>query len=150
MTTPKQNTAPLTERGQQAGDGFSPPVAPGLRFSMSVTLPWPPAQLSPNFRTRRHSYVSRKRKEYRQACADAAWRSGARPGRDLRLAKIVFHPPDARNRDDDNLTAAFKAGRDGLAEAMGVDDATFNGVPHEIGAIVKGGAVVALLEEIPG
>ena len=38
---------------------------------------------------------------------------------------IDFCPPDRRHRDDDNIIAAFKAGRDGLADALGVDDKRF-------------------------
>ena len=30
---------------------------------------------------------------------------------------VDFYPPDKRRRDDDNVIAAFKAGRDGLADA---------------------------------
>ncbi|WP_425070675.1 hypothetical protein [Sagittula sp. S175] len=125
-------------------------AAPVTNTGLSVTLPWPPHELSPNFRTRSRTLVPLRRKQYRKACAEAAWTLGVTPARGLRLDRIVFHPPTAARHDDDNLVARFKAGRDGLAQAMGVDDATFNGVPTAIGAIVKGGAVVALLTEIPG
>jgi crossover junction endodeoxyribonuclease RusA len=118
--------------------------------SLSVTLPWPPVELSPNFRTRSTRWIAVKRKEYRASCAEAAWTRGVQPGRDLKLEKIVFHPPNRQSRDLDNLVARFKGGQDGLAEAMGVDDEQFNGVPRDIGEVVKGGAVVALLAEIPG
>lgn len=116
---------------------------------ISVTLPWPPKELSPNFRTRSTRWIARVRKEYRAACAEAAWRHGVQPGRSLRLDRVIFHPPSARSRDDDNTKARFKAGRDGLADAMGIDDKEFNGIPHEIGEAVKGGAVVVLLSETP-
>jgi crossover junction endodeoxyribonuclease RusA len=117
---------------------------------LSITLPWPPKELSPNFRTRSTRWIARKKKEYRTACAEAAWQRGVQPGRGLRLDRLVFHAPDARGRDDDNTVARFKAGRDGLAEAMGVDDQEFNAVTPEFGAPVSGGAVIALLTEIPG
>ncbi|WP_299663878.1 hypothetical protein [uncultured Ruegeria sp.] len=118
-------------------------------MTVSVTLPWPPKELSPNFRTRSHRLVSVRRKEYRKACFDAAWDRGIRPVQLLALKSVTFHPSGNYGYDDDNLRSRFKAGRDGLAEAMGVDDRTFNDVPHELGAVVKGGAIVALLEEIP-
>lgn len=114
-----------------------------------VTLPWPPAVLSPNFRTRRQSWVSSVRKQYRAACAEAAWQQGVNPARGLRLERITYHPPAKRDRDDDNMGARFKAGRDGIAAALGVDDKTFNDVPKDFGDVVKGGAVIALLSEIP-
>lgn len=117
---------------------------------MIVRLPWPPRECSPNFRTRQHKLTAAKRKAYRAACADAAWRAGVQPGRALRLDRIEFCPPTQRRRDLDNLIAAFKGGRDGLAEAMGVDDSEFNGATHMIGAVVNGGAVLATLSEIPG
>ena len=36
---------------------------------------------------------------------------------------LIFQVPDARKRDDDNLIAAFKSGRDAIANHVGVDDA---------------------------
>jgi hypothetical protein len=38
---------------------------------------------------------------------------------------VRFYPPDARHRDDDNAIASFKAARDGIADALGVDDRRF-------------------------
>ena len=54
--------------------------------------------------------------------------------------KITFQPPDRRKRDRDNMIAAFKAGQDGLADALGIDDAIL--VPtYDTGEPVKGGRV---------
>lgn len=43
--------------------------------------------------------------------------------------EIVFMvdilPPDKRRRDDDNIIASFKSGRDGIADAIGIDDCRF-------------------------
>lgn len=118
-------------------------------MTISIKLPWPPKELSPNFRTRSTRLVSIRRKAYRKACFDAAWNAGVRPVQFLKLTQIVFHPPGSYEYDDDNLRAWFKSGRDGLAEAIGVDDRAFNNVPHDIAQKTKGGAVVAVLEEIP-
>ncbi len=38
---------------------------------------------------------------------------------------LEFFPPDNRRRDDDNMIASFKAGRDGIAEALEIDDVKF-------------------------
>ncbi|WP_148649262.1 RusA family crossover junction endodeoxyribonuclease [Novosphingobium barchaimii] len=38
---------------------------------------------------------------------------------------VTFYPPDRRHRDDDNMIASFKAARDGIADALGVDDRKF-------------------------
>jgi crossover junction endodeoxyribonuclease RusA len=53
---------------------------------------------------------------------------------------IDFYPPDRRQRDDDNMIAAFKSGRDGLAQAFGVNDKRFRTHPYvkdQIGGMVK-------------
>jgi crossover junction endodeoxyribonuclease RusA len=53
---------------------------------------------------------------------------------------LDFYAPDKRRRDDDNMIASFKAGRDGIADALGVDDHRFichTFVRDEIGGMVK-------------
>jgi crossover junction endodeoxyribonuclease RusA len=52
----------------------------------------------------------------------------------------MFYPPDKRLRDDDNVFASFKNGRDGLALALGIDDRHFISrlfLHTEIGGMVK-------------
>jgi len=39
--------------------------------------------------------------------------------------KITFYPPDKRHRDADNMIASMKAGFDGVADALKVDDKLF-------------------------
>lgn len=56
------------------------------------------------------------------------------------VLSLVFCPPDLRRRDDDNLVAAFKSGRDGIADALGVDDSQFV-TQFEIGPVAAGGSV---------
>lgn len=100
-------------------------------------LPFPPRQLSPNARIHwgRKSSVAKK---YRYDCCLRAkvaiqenrWRTDAlqklvqETGETIHLFLDIY-PPDRRGRDDDNIIAAFKAGRDGLADAMGIDDKHF-------------------------
>lgn len=54
---------------------------------------------------------------------------------------LDFVPPDRRHRDDDNLVASFKAGRDGIAMALGIDDKRFRCFPYvhdnQIGGFVR-------------
>lgn len=53
---------------------------------------------------------------------------------------LVFVPPDRRNRDADNMLASMKAGLDGMADAMKVDDSKFKvtiDVSDDIGGMVK-------------
>jgi Holliday junction resolvase RusA-like endonuclease len=55
--------------------------------------------------------------------------------------RVTFYPPDRRRRDDDNMIASFKSARDGLADALGVDDRCF--APHYVFADpVDGGQIV--------
>jgi len=39
--------------------------------------------------------------------------------------RLDFFPPSRAKRDDDNVPASFKAGRDGVADALRCDDARF-------------------------
>ena len=38
---------------------------------------------------------------------------------------ITFYPPDKRHRDADNMVASIKAGLDGVADALKVNDRRF-------------------------
>ncbi len=94
---------------------------------LSIVLPWPPGDVSPNARGH-WSKLHRARKAYREACAWQARLQGAHPGRmpDGRLrVSMLFVPPDRRSRDLDNLIGSMKAGLDGLADALAVNDARF-------------------------
>lgn len=111
---------------------------------IELTIPWPPKDLSPNARV--HWSVRRKAvKTYRDACfwatkqlmALGGWQN--LPDGDLHLW-IDFYPPDRRHRDDDNMLAAFKSGRDGIADALGINDKRFRSHPYakeQIGGMVK-------------
>ncbi len=98
---------------------------------MIVSLPWPDKRLSPNART--HWAALAKVKKLARADAHRL-ATIAIPLRDKRAIAAVegripivvrFYPPDARLRDDDNAIASFKAARDGLADALGIDDRRF-------------------------
>ena len=109
---------------------------------MNVILPWPPRALSPNSRThwRKKAPIA---KAYKQACWALTKEAGiVLPESAGRLALwLDFVPPDRRARDDDNLIASFKAGRDGLALARGIDDKRFRCFPYlrddQIGGFVR-------------
>lgn len=106
-----------------------------------VTLPWMPKELSPNARLH-WSKKSKAAKAYRMACFALTLEAGIRGvdwDGDIH-AWIDFYPPDKRHRDDDNCIAAFKAGRDGIADAMSVNDKRFRVHPYvkeQIGGYVK-------------
>jgi crossover junction endodeoxyribonuclease RusA len=91
---------------------------------IEITVPYPPKELNPNTKShwaQKMAYV----KGYRSACkAVASESSHFVPDGDLVL-DLEFYPPDNRRRDDDNMIASFKAGRDGIAEALEIDDVKF-------------------------
>jgi crossover junction endodeoxyribonuclease RusA len=89
---------------------------------LNLVLPWPPKELSPNARLH-HMALARVKKRFRVACGLQAMAQGARRLQAENLAlRVVFVPPDRRARDVDNCVAAMKAGFDGLADVLGVDD----------------------------
>jgi crossover junction endodeoxyribonuclease RusA len=93
---------------------------------MSINLPWPPKQLSPNSRIH-WGEKSKIAKKYRHDCYLLCKAANlAAPETDGKLVLwMTFFPPDKRARDDDNLVASFKNGRDGIADALGIDDKRF-------------------------
>ena len=117
---------------------------------MTVTLPWPPNKLNPNARPH-WATKAKEAKRYRATCA-AIVRT-MMPADDIRQIReavasgerlhlwITFDPPDRRPRDDDNVLAAFKSGRDGIADALGIDDRALRVHPWLSDTPIKGGAV---------
>jgi len=88
----------------------------------AISLPWPPRGLSPNDRKHRLA-VAGKRRKYRADCAWAAIVAGVRRiEAQALIVRITFHPPDGRHRDLDNMLASLKAGLDGVADVIGIDD----------------------------
>lgn len=118
-----------------------------------LDLPWPPKQLSPNARNH-WAKKSTIAKRYRYQCwAHTVQAANAGGWNVFALKKLVeegatvhlfidFYPPDRRGRDDDNIIASFKSGRDGLADGLRIDDKHFRLHPFvERDEPVKGGLV---------
>lgn len=103
---------------------------------MIITLPWMDKRLSPNARLHWRAKVGPKQ----AAKIAAGWLAhdaakgfhgalGALRANDEPIPMtITFYPPDKRHRDDDNMIASFKAARDGIADALGLNDRRFR--PH--------------------
>lgn len=114
-------------------------------LTCGLELPWPPRQLSPN--AREHwGTLAKVKKSYRARCAGIARVAGVRAlvtGKDALGVHLTFLPPDRRPRDWDNLVASMKAGLDGLADALGVDDSRWR-LSFEVDrqTVVKGGKVL--------
>lgn len=82
-------------------------------------------------------------KGYREECFyDARSQGlGRLPGERLNV-RITFHPPaDGRRRDRDNMVSSFKAGADGIASLIGIDDFNWR-TEWLFGAPVNDGLVV--------
>ncbi|QIL72912.1 endodeoxyribonuclease RusA [Diaphorobacter sp. HDW4B] len=89
---------------------------------ITLTLPWPPKELSPNARLH-WAQLAKAKKAYRAACGWTAKEQGARRIEAGKLnLSLVFYPPSRRAFDIDNCLARMKSGLDGLADVLGVDD----------------------------
>ncbi|MBV8971312.1 MAG: hypothetical protein JO290_03360 [Sphingomonadaceae bacterium] len=116
LASPRLRAAPALPKAE----GLS-----GLPAGPRVVLPWPPRALSPNARGH-WSWRSKAAAIYRRECWALALAAGLTPAVVAGITDVAvqldFFPPDGRHRDDDNAVAAFKAGRDGVADALQIDD----------------------------
>jgi crossover junction endodeoxyribonuclease RusA len=92
---------------------------------MRFFLPWPPKELSPNARVHWRKVAPIKAAYRRTVWALALEQGAFKDSREEIPMTVTFCPPDNRRRDRDNMIAAFKAGFDGLADAMKADDSRF-------------------------
>ena len=91
----------------------------------TVTLPWPPKELSPNA-TLHWAKKAKFKKSYRHDCWALCLEAKLQAPKDGRVHMVItFYPPDKRHRDYDNMVASIKAGLDGMADALGVNDRLF-------------------------
>jgi crossover junction endodeoxyribonuclease RusA len=111
-----------------------------MTSGQTLLLPWPPKILSPNARAH-WATKSKAAKAYRSACFLLCTQAGIITPAARALLSLEFIPPDRRRRDDDNCVAAFKSGRDGVAQALGIDDSRFVTQLQISPETIKGGAV---------
>ncbi|MGX7895492.1 hypothetical protein [Tsuneonella sp. HG222] len=114
-----------------------------------IILPWPDKRVTPNAKRRTHWRTYQPAiKSDRETGAVLAWAALPPLAREVIAAgegkiplKVSFFPPDRRHRDDDGMIGAFKHLRDGIADALKVDDRRF--APHYFfEEPVKGGRIV--------
>ncbi len=112
-----------------------------------LELPWPPKELSPNARGH---YLTKARvtKGYRET---AYWLTfgphiDCLPEDGPITLSFTFHPPDRRRRDLDTMLSSVKAGIDGIADALGVNDVRFE-YALKRAEPVKNGRVVIVIGE---
>lgn len=104
-------------------------------LGLSFVLPFPLSSLSPNSRVHR-TVVGSEKAIYRQKAKIET--KQARIRGDIYIGDILAHVEACggklpvtitfcprRAMDDDNIIASFKAGRDGIADGLGIDDSLF-------------------------
>lgn len=77
-----------------------------------------------------------------------AWQEVVESGAHLAFW-IDFYPPSRRHYDDDNLVARFKSSRDGIAQALGINDRKFRTIPYVRSETHPGGRVVVTITNAP-
>ncbi len=110
-----------------------------------VVIPWPSRDLSPNSR----KHWARRAKAAKAYRATSHWlcrERGVGKMSGALMVSITFHPPDARRRDIDNMLASIKSGLDGISDAVGVDDSSWE-ISISKGKPEHGGKVVVRLTE---
>ena len=112
-----------------------------------ICLPWPPKELSPNARIH-WAKKAKITKAYRAAAHVLTKQAGlVAPETGRILLVLEFVPPDRRHRDEDNILASFKAARDGIADALGINDRRFVTQFSQSAEVVKGGMVLVRIKE---
>ena len=115
---------------------------------MQIELPWPPRALWPNGRPH---WVTRAREvaKHRQWAKVAALAAQGAVSDGAIAMTITYRPqPQGRLPDDDGVVSACKAYRDGIADALGIDDSRFHLRQPIQGERVKGGAIIITLESM--
>jgi hypothetical protein len=110
----------------------------------TITLPWPPSSLSGHAKGHWHAKaaVTKKHREWARSAALAAKPSVPAEG-DIRV-RVTFTPPSNRG-DRTNFPNRMKPYFDGIADALGVNDARF--LPsYEFAQPAKPGAITMTIE----
>ena len=113
--------------------------------ALQLVLPWPSKELSPNGRV--HWRVKAKATKAARELAvitahEAGWRALKFPPGKLHLWIDCYQAPGKKLPDDDNMVGRCKAYRDGIAQAMGIDDGRFKCHPDVKNERRRGGQVV--------
>jgi crossover junction endodeoxyribonuclease RusA len=114
---------------------------------MIIELPFPNPALNPNRSKGRHwsttAGIRKKAKEdaYNLTRLAMIAQKAEKPKGDVPLS-VTFILPDNRSRDRDNLLASCKNALDGVADALGINDAQFEPVTISRSQGKKPGAVI--------
>ena len=110
---------------------------------MKIILPWPPTLLSPNNRSH-WAKKARAKSTYTNAayCLTVGAKKNKTFPKDKTMPVVItFRPPSKRHFDIDNCLASIKAGIDGVALALRVNDVQFRPMTLHWGEVVKNGEV---------
>ena len=113
-----------------------------------LLLPWPESDLSPNARIcwqKRAKAAKNSRALGKLIALEAGWNGIYIPAGRIVLW-IDFYPPTRRWPDDDNMLARFKPYRDGIADALGIDDQRFISRPQVQHEARRCGQVIVRLD----
>lgn len=111
----------------------------------AIRLPFPAPALWPNKRA--HWAVKARETKKHREWAFLATKEARVPTPTGRVdVTLIIHPKTAHGIDADNAVSANKAHLDGIAQALGVNDSTFNSPAVRFSEVVKGGAVVIEIE----
>jgi hypothetical protein len=117
---------------------------------IEIRVGYPSRVLNPNATPNKHvknrSKAAARSEGYYAALAAGAKRLKLPPEGKIPL-RLAFHPPDLRKRDDDNAVASFKHHRDGIADALGIDDNRFITDPRYLAPVRPHGCVVVTIGE---
>ena len=121
---------------------------------INVTLPWPPAECSPNSRV--HHKKRAKVSEIHKILAFFTVKGKYPNWDDLTKnhegfnhnlqAMYEFCPPNKIRRDLDNFQARCKPYLDGICDALGIDDSQIKRSIQEWGGVTDGGQVIITIE----
>lgn len=115
--------------------------------TIELSLPFPVKVLWPNGRPGHWGVKARAAKAARRlAGGEALVARGAPLNWSGATLAWTIHPKTAHAIDDDAPPSALKAYRDGIADALGLDDQHFTAT-YRMGQPVKGGAVTVIISE---
>jgi len=123
---------------------------------LTVSLPWPESALNPNSRDKWKKIAAVKTARSIGKCealrsygwATTADFYPALFANDTRLKiSFIFHPPDHKYRDLDNMVAMCKAYADGIFEAIQNNDKQIDTIEARKKNVVKGGLVTITISE---
>ena len=115
-----------------------------MKRNAEITLPWFDKSLSPNGRShwaKKAKAAKKSRQDGFMAARLAGYNKQTFAGHEGKIVlSIKFYPKTKAMPDDDNCLGGFKAYRDGIADALGVDDRRFLSRPvvmDEVGGVIK-------------